>query len=62
MSALLIQKFSNVTILEEDVYICTSSRKVTALSSKQTPTKTKLKIKPKTSTNINLRVLNVPSP
>lgn len=59
MSALMILKLQNVTVLEDEVYICSSSRKVTALSSKTTPIKQK--IKPKTSTDINLRLLNVPS-
>ena len=59
MSALMILKLPNVTVLEDEVYICSSSRKVTALSSKTTPIKQK--IKPKTSTDINLRLLNVPS-
>ena len=59
MSALMILKLPNVTVLDDEVYICSSSRKVTALSSKTTPIKQK--IKPKTSTDINLRLLNVPS-
>lgn len=59
MSALMILKLQNVTVLEDEVYICSSSRKVNALSSKTTPIKQK--IKPKTSTDINLRLLNVPS-
>lgn len=60
MSALMILKLPNVTVLDDEVYICSSSRKVTALSSKTTPP-IKQKIKPKTSTDINLRLLNVPS-
>ena len=60
MSALMILKLPNVTVLDDEVYICSSSRKVTALSSKTTPP-IKQKIKPKRSTDINLRLLNVPS-
>ena len=56
----MILKLPNVTVLDDEVYICSSSRKVTALSSKTTPP-IKQKIKPKTSTDINLRLLNVPS-
>ena len=45
MSALMILKLQNVTVLEDEVYICSSSRKVTALSSKTTPIKQKIKQK-----------------
>ena len=61
MSALMILKFPNVTVLDDEVYICSSSRKVTALSSKTTPPiKQKIKrdkMNEKIDNNYSIRLL-----